>query len=262
MARSTRSPVPSPSSPSSSAASRLPSTSSLPPARTQPYCTGLSNPRQVVYDIVAQANQNPIPTSNPSDTRKATGALVLTGVLSALYSQSEWPHLAHALVRPRTATPRACSRSPTSTTSATRTARTPISSTPTRPSAATTPTRALRRNSPGHRKAVGHEVPDVRVCGRRRRCSPARTGSRTAPRFRWRPRRARRRGAGHRQPARPGNAVPGRDRHDHDPRARRAAHLERRGPHVLPAGQHLHRRLRGQLPDQRDAAAANTTCPA
>jgi pimeloyl-ACP methyl ester carboxylesterase len=60
-------------------------------------CKGLGNPRQVVYDLVARADNSPIPTSNSSDHRKATSALVLTGVLSALYSRGDWAALGSAL---------------------------------------------------------------------------------------------------------------------------------------------------------------------
>jgi pimeloyl-ACP methyl ester carboxylesterase len=60
-------------------------------------CAGLGNPRQVVYDLVKRADTTPIPTSNSADHRTATSALVLTGVLSALYSKSEWRQLGDAL---------------------------------------------------------------------------------------------------------------------------------------------------------------------
>ena len=39
----------------------------------------------------------PIKSSQPGETRTATGGIVLLGVLSALYDQSEWPVLATAL---------------------------------------------------------------------------------------------------------------------------------------------------------------------
>ena len=61
-------------------------------------CTSLGNPRQVVYSLVRKAQSAPIPTSDTSDPRRATGALILTGVLQALYSQSEWPDLGAALI--------------------------------------------------------------------------------------------------------------------------------------------------------------------
>ena len=65
--------------------------------RTRSDCKGLGNPRQVVYDLVRRADASPIPTSDSSDHRKATSALVLTGVLSALYSRDEWDALGKAL---------------------------------------------------------------------------------------------------------------------------------------------------------------------
>jgi pimeloyl-ACP methyl ester carboxylesterase len=61
-------------------------------------CKSLGNPRQVVYSLVRTAQSAPIPTSDTSDPRRATGALILTGVLQALYSESEWPDLGAALV--------------------------------------------------------------------------------------------------------------------------------------------------------------------
>jgi pimeloyl-ACP methyl ester carboxylesterase len=65
---------------------------------TRSNCKVLGNPRQVVYDLVKTATGSPIPSSDPSDHRKATGALVLTGVLSALYSKSQWSDLGDALI--------------------------------------------------------------------------------------------------------------------------------------------------------------------
>ena len=65
--------------------------------KTSP-CSTLGDPRQAVYAIVAQAQQHPLSTSDPSETRQVTSSLVLTGVLEALYSQSEWPDLAAALI--------------------------------------------------------------------------------------------------------------------------------------------------------------------
>lgn len=61
------------------------------------YCTDLPDPRKAVYELVDKADANPIPTSAAGDDRKATGAIVLTGVLSALYSSSSWPQLARAI---------------------------------------------------------------------------------------------------------------------------------------------------------------------
>ncbi|MFN2517898.1 MAG: alpha/beta hydrolase [Jatrophihabitantaceae bacterium] len=64
-------------------------------------CRSLGNPRQVVYDIVKRANQSPLHSSDSSESRTATGSIVLTGVLSALYSQREWPALGQALIDAR-----------------------------------------------------------------------------------------------------------------------------------------------------------------
>jgi pimeloyl-ACP methyl ester carboxylesterase len=64
-------------------------------------CDTLGNPRQVVYQIVATARRTPISSSLPDDPRNATSALVLTGVLQALYSQSEWSSLGQALIDAR-----------------------------------------------------------------------------------------------------------------------------------------------------------------
>lgn len=64
-------------------------------------CQGLGDPRQAVYAIAAQATTHPIPSSAPGETRKATSSLVYTGVLSALYSQSEWSSLGTALLDAR-----------------------------------------------------------------------------------------------------------------------------------------------------------------
>jgi pimeloyl-ACP methyl ester carboxylesterase len=61
-------------------------------------CKSLGNPRQVVYDLVKRANETPLKSSNSDEDRTATGSIVLTGVLSALYSQSHWPELGQALI--------------------------------------------------------------------------------------------------------------------------------------------------------------------
>ncbi len=61
-------------------------------------CRSLGDPREAVYNVAAKAKRAPIPTAQTSDTRKATSALVYTGVLSALYSQAQWPTLGRALL--------------------------------------------------------------------------------------------------------------------------------------------------------------------
>jgi pimeloyl-ACP methyl ester carboxylesterase len=61
-------------------------------------CKSLGNPRQVVYDLVKQANQTPLKSSKSGEGRTATGSIVLTGVLYALYRQSDWHDLGDALI--------------------------------------------------------------------------------------------------------------------------------------------------------------------
>jgi pimeloyl-ACP methyl ester carboxylesterase len=60
-------------------------------------CRSLGNARQDVYKLLATAARNPIPSSKPGETRKATPSLVLTGVSEAMYSRQEWPTLGRAL---------------------------------------------------------------------------------------------------------------------------------------------------------------------
>lgn len=64
-------------------------------------CSSLGNPRQAVYDIVQKATVHPLGTSDSSETRQVTSSLVLTGVLEALYSKSEWGTLGTALIAAR-----------------------------------------------------------------------------------------------------------------------------------------------------------------
>lgn len=66
--------------------------------RTHSPCNSLGNPRQAVYAIVQAAQKQPLGTSNPGEARKLTSSLALTGVLEALYSQSEWTTLGQALI--------------------------------------------------------------------------------------------------------------------------------------------------------------------
>ena len=66
--------------------------------KRQSPCKSLGDPRQAVYTIAARAKESPIPSSAPSETRKATSSLVYTGVLSALYSQDRWSTLGNALL--------------------------------------------------------------------------------------------------------------------------------------------------------------------
>ena len=69
--------------------------------RSHSPCSSLGDARKAVYAITAKARRAPIASSAPGETRKATSALVLTGVLSALYSQGQWPSLAQALIGAR-----------------------------------------------------------------------------------------------------------------------------------------------------------------
>ena len=64
-------------------------------------CVGLiagcpvgANPRQWVTDLLAQAGQAPIPSSEPGETRTATPGVVMTAVQAALYDTASWPQLA------------------------------------------------------------------------------------------------------------------------------------------------------------------------
>ncbi|HKC28728.1 MAG TPA: alpha/beta hydrolase [Jatrophihabitans sp.] len=64
-------------------------------------CRDLGNPRRAVHDIAARASRSPLRSSQPGETRTATSSIVYTGVLSALYSQSEWQSLGQALLDAR-----------------------------------------------------------------------------------------------------------------------------------------------------------------
>jgi pimeloyl-ACP methyl ester carboxylesterase len=67
-------------------------------------CVGLiagcpvgANPRQFVTDLLAQAGQTPIPSSEAGETRQATAGVVMTAVQAALYDTASWPQLAQGL---------------------------------------------------------------------------------------------------------------------------------------------------------------------
>lgn len=60
-------------------------------------CSGIGDPRTVVSEIADEARRSPIPSSAAGEKRKATPAIVYTGVLSALYSQAQWEMLGQAL---------------------------------------------------------------------------------------------------------------------------------------------------------------------
>jgi pimeloyl-ACP methyl ester carboxylesterase len=64
-------------------------------------CRSLGDPRQVVYSLVKHANEDPLKSSKAGETRTATGSIVLTGVLSALYSRAQWTELGQALLDAR-----------------------------------------------------------------------------------------------------------------------------------------------------------------
>ena len=66
--------------------------------RTREPCNSLGDPRQAVTALVKRADSDPIPSSDDSDNRRATGGNVMYAVLSALYSAQLWPELGNALI--------------------------------------------------------------------------------------------------------------------------------------------------------------------
>ena len=66
--------------------------------QTKTSCKPLGDPRAFVQTLAAQANITPLKTTKEGDTRTAGGGIVLTGVLSALYSHDDWPVLESALL--------------------------------------------------------------------------------------------------------------------------------------------------------------------
>ena len=67
-------------------------------------CVGLiagcplgQNPRQFVSDLLTQAAQTPIPSSEQGETRQATPGVVLTAVRAGLSDTASWPQLAQGL---------------------------------------------------------------------------------------------------------------------------------------------------------------------
>jgi pimeloyl-ACP methyl ester carboxylesterase len=66
--------------------------------RTHEPCKSLGDPRQAVSSLEKRANANPIPSSDSSDSRRATGGNVMYAVISALYSEELWPELGTALI--------------------------------------------------------------------------------------------------------------------------------------------------------------------
>ena len=63
----------------------------------RPACAALGNPRSAVLSLMTAADRAPI----PAGSRKATGGIVLIGVASALYDQSQWEELGEALIAAR-----------------------------------------------------------------------------------------------------------------------------------------------------------------
>lgn len=66
--------------------------------RTRAACQPLGNPRTAVAALEKRANADPIPSSDPTDKRRATGGNVMYAVISALYSEQLWPELGTALI--------------------------------------------------------------------------------------------------------------------------------------------------------------------
>jgi pimeloyl-ACP methyl ester carboxylesterase len=71
-------------------------------------CVGLlagcpigAEPRQFVEQVLGQAAQAPIPSSEPGETRQATPGVVVTAVQAALYDTASWPQLSQALAAAR-----------------------------------------------------------------------------------------------------------------------------------------------------------------
>lgn len=63
-------------------------------------CPAGPDARNLVYQLLEQAEASPIPSSGPGG-RTATDGLVFLGVLGALYSRDAWPDLARALADAR-----------------------------------------------------------------------------------------------------------------------------------------------------------------
>jgi pimeloyl-ACP methyl ester carboxylesterase len=71
-------------------------------------CTGLvagcplgPDPRRFVEELLDQAGTAPIPSALAGETRQATPGVIMTAVLSALYSTESWPQLAQGLAAAR-----------------------------------------------------------------------------------------------------------------------------------------------------------------
>ncbi|HJQ43499.1 MAG TPA: alpha/beta hydrolase [Jatrophihabitantaceae bacterium] len=68
---------------------------------TRSPCSSLGDPRQAAMQVVDRAASSPIPSSKSGEKRRATRSLVLTGILSALYSKSSWGQLGESLIAAR-----------------------------------------------------------------------------------------------------------------------------------------------------------------
>lgn len=66
--------------------------------RNRSACTPIGDPRTAVEKLITSADATPIPSSAKGETRLATGGNVTTAVVSALYSQSDWPALGDAII--------------------------------------------------------------------------------------------------------------------------------------------------------------------
>jgi pimeloyl-ACP methyl ester carboxylesterase len=67
--------------------------------KTRPACKTLGDPRVFVQNLTNEANISPLKSSKADETRTATGGIVLTAVVEALYDENQWPLLLAALVQ-------------------------------------------------------------------------------------------------------------------------------------------------------------------
>jgi pimeloyl-ACP methyl ester carboxylesterase len=65
---------------------------------TRKACLPLGTPVAAVTALIAAADTAPIPSSASGETRRATGGIVTSAVIAALYDQSLWPELSDALL--------------------------------------------------------------------------------------------------------------------------------------------------------------------
>jgi pimeloyl-ACP methyl ester carboxylesterase len=64
----------------------------------RPACSALGNPRKAVESLIQSANASPLKSSALREKRLATGGIVTTAVVAALYDARDWPVLGNALV--------------------------------------------------------------------------------------------------------------------------------------------------------------------